>query len=586
MFKRLYLLSIVFVLSFTGLNATPWYVVTSDPWGSTTNQANMDSAFGVGNWQQATYASANVATIFSAGTPVVFLEGSDGNALFLDSFLNNNIAVIENWVFNGGRLFINAAPNTGGNINLGFGNTSLQYPLYSSVANAVDSTDAIFLGPRTPVATVYIGNFIAHGIILGFGLTELLDNDSAQVLLARKNWGSGTVFFGAMTQPNFWVPDGGNLWYNILAAVADSAIMNPCAGPDSLTVSNITIDGATFTWAGTATTYEYVIDSSASDPAVNGTTIFSDSLIATGLMSDSTYYFHVRTVCDSLDKSAWFTIAFTTAHVPNCAAPTGYASVSFTQVAPYATLHWSSATATQYFWVLDNNQADPTVTGNATTNTQMSFANLMSNVAYYFHVRSLCANGDTSAWTTIMFITASCPFPTATATVGTTQVGPYADVNWSSLTAASYLWVLDNNASDPAITGNPTTSTSMTFANLLTGHDYYFHIRSVCTNGDTSTWTTVMFQTPGPNSVVNINGTGAAIICSPNPVANTLTVTISGNIDNNASITLSGLDGKVIYSLPVTNHRTEIDMSKLPAALYFVKYTNKDHSDIIKVMKQ
>lgn len=587
MLKKLYLLSIAFVLSFIVSTASPWYVQDVAPWGQTTNVSAMDNVFGVGGWQQGNY-SANPATIFSASTPVVFLEGSDLNAIALNDFLTANIALIENWVYGGGHLFINAAPNQGGNINLGFGNIVLDYlPTYSDTGIAVLPGDQIFNGPYTPVATSYSGGSFAHAFLTGPGLTSLIENNSAQILLARKIWGSGQVYFGTLTQPNFWNPnpEGTNLWYNILSATADS-VMTPCSSPDSLTVSNITVDGATFDWTGTATTYEYVIDSSANVPGGNGTTVFADSFIATGLMHDSTYYFHVRAVCDSNNKSAWITIAFTTAHMPDCAAPTGYASVSFTQVAPFATLHWSSPAATQYFWVLDNNASDPAVLGNATTNTQMSFANLMSNVAYYFHVRCICANGDTSAWTTIMFITASCPFPAATATVGTTQVGPYADVNWSSLTAASYLWVLDNNAADPTVTGNSTTSTSMTFANLLTGHDYYFHIRSVCTNGDTSTWTTIMFQTPGPNSVTNIKSNGTAVTCSPNPVANTLTITISGNIDNNAGITLSGLDGKVIYSLPVTGSRTEIDMSNLPAALYFVKYTNKDYSDIIKVLKQ
>ncbi|MBS1587763.1 MAG: T9SS type A sorting domain-containing protein [Bacteroidetes bacterium] len=587
MLKKLYLLSITFILSFTGLKASPWYVQDVAPWGQSTNVNAMNNVFGVGGWQQGNY-STSPAAIFSASTPVVFLEGSDQNAIALNNFLTANIALIENWVYGGGHLFINAAPNQGGNINLGFGNIVLDYlPTYSDTGIAVLPGDQIFNGPYTPVATNYSGGSFAHAFLTGPGLVSLMENDSAQILLARKTWGAGVAYFGTLTQPNFWNPNpqATNLWYNILSSVANGPV-TPCTSPDSLTVANITTDGATFDWTGTATTYEYVIDSSANVPAGNGTTVFADSFIATGLMHDSTYYFHVRAVCDSNNKSAWITIAFTTAHMPDCAAPTGYASVSFTQVAPFATLHWSSPAATQYFWVLDNNASDPAVLGNATTNTQMSFANLTPNVTYYFHVRCICANGDTSAWTTIMFITASCPFPTATATVDTTQVGPFANVNWSSLTAASYLWVLDNTASDPMVIGNATTLSSMTFANLLTGHDYYFHIRSVCTNGDTSTWTTIMFHTPGPNSVVNVNGNGTTIVCSPNPVANTLTVTISGVIDNNANITLSGLDGKVIYSLPVTSSKTQIDMSKLPAALYFVKYTNKDYNDIIKVMKQ
>jgi hypothetical protein len=137
------------------------------------------------------------------------------------------------------------------------------------------------------------------------------------------------------------------------------------------------------------------------------------------------------------------------------------------------------------------------------------------------------------------------------------------------------------------VMGNATTATTMTFASLLPGTDYYFHIRCICTNGDTSTWTTIMFHTPGtaPNSVNTVNSNSTAIICSPNPTSDKITVTVAGVYDN-ATITLSGIDGKVYYNVPVTGNNTTIDMSKLPAALYFVKYTNKDYSSIIKVVKQ
>jgi len=589
MLKKLYLLAIAFIFSFNYSNAQgAWYVQDVDPWGQTININAMDAVFGIGNWQQATY-SANALTVFAPGNSVVFLEGSDQNATAFNNFVSANIAVIENWVFNGGHLFLNAAPGTGGNINLGFGNIVLNYPVFSAVANATNPSEQIFLGPYTPVTTNYTGNYSAHGYLTGPGLISLMENDSAQVVLARMDWGAGEVYFGALTQPNFWNPnpEATNLWQNILFAVTDSMITFACTAPDSLSVSNITISGADLNWTGTATSYEYVIDASANSPAVNGTVIFTDSFSATGLQHDSTYYFHVRAICDSIHSSAWITIAFTTAHLNTCAAPTGNATVSFTQVNPYAVLNWSAPDAVQYLWTLDNSPADPTVMGTATANTSISFANLLPNTAYYFHVRCVCTSGDTSAWTTIMFITASCPFPMANATVDQTQNSPFAVVNWSAPTSATYWWVLDQSASDPTVAGNMTTATSITFANLLTGTDYYFHVRCICTNGDTSTWTTIMFHTPGmPTAINNVNNKTTAIICSPNPTSGKITVSVTGTAYNDATVTLTGLDGKVLYNAPVIGNKAEIDMSSLPAAVYFVKYTNKDYSDIIKVMKQ
>lgn len=591
MFKKLYLIVIALIFSCTcAMAQSAWYIVNSNPWGDTYTQTAFDNIYGVGSWQQGSY-SIDPVTLFSPSNTTIFLEGSDLNATALNTFLTANISSIESWVAAGGHLFINAAPSSGSDINAGFDSTIIAYPNYSGQMHAVDPSNAIFNGPYLPIATSYAANYVAHSYISGNGLTALLADDNTNTpLLALKYWGSGVVLFGGLTQPGFWVPQAQatNLWANILSYLAAGAPGAPCLDPANLTASNITLDGATFHWMGNATTYEYVIDNFATNPTSNGNPITTDSLVATGLQHDSTYYFHVRAMCDSANTSAWVTIAFTTAHMIDCAAPTGSATVSFTQVSPYAVLDWSSPSAAQYLWVLDNNASDPAVSGNATTNTTLSFANLTPNITYYFHVRSVCMNGDTSTWTTIPFVTASCPFPTATATVNETAVGPYAAISWTSPTAATYYWVLDYSASDPAGMGNATTSTSITFASLLTGTDYYFHVRCICTNGDTSTWTTIMFHTPGPTptNVNNVNNEGPTVICSPNPTSDKISITITGTIYDNASITLSGLDGRVYYNMPVTSNSAEIDMSKLPAALYFVKYTNKDYSNIIKVMKQ
>lgn len=208
------------LLSF-GANSTPYYVVNSNPWGQSFNNTAMDYLYGAGNWTLANY-SASPATIFSATTPFVMLEGSDGNANALDTFLMANHTLVENWVNAGGRLFINAAPNQGGNIDLGFGGTTLVYPSYYASGGAINPGDTIFLGPFTPVAVSYTGNYLGHAYITGANLDSLMHGDTpTKLVLARKTWGSGTVFFGGLTQPNWWQPmlEGENLWYNIFNAV-------------------------------------------------------------------------------------------------------------------------------------------------------------------------------------------------------------------------------------------------------------------------------------------------------------------------------------------------------------------------------
>lgn len=202
-------------------------VLNSNPWGQLSDQTAMNTVFGAGNWSQVNYATSP-ATIFSATNCFVMLEGSElNNPTALKNFLTANITLIENWVANGGRLFINAAPNEGGNISCGFNGTVINYNTgpYCGSAAAVNTAEAVFQGPFTPVSTTYTGGYFSHASVTGSGLTNLLTGNNpapaGTVILAYKKWGIGVVFFGGLTQPAFWnpQPQGPNLWYNIYSYV-------------------------------------------------------------------------------------------------------------------------------------------------------------------------------------------------------------------------------------------------------------------------------------------------------------------------------------------------------------------------------
>ncbi|MAL60361.1 MAG: hypothetical protein CMC14_09960, partial [Flavobacteriaceae bacterium] len=180
---------------------------TNNPWGQVTNEAAMDAAFGAGNWTQAFFETLVMGTVFSPGTNFVFLEGSDGGANELNTFLTTNLAAIEAWVNGGGKLILNAAPNEGSNINFGFGGTTLVYTDFSSNVAAVDPLHPAFVGPLTPTATAMSGTSYGHATISGTGYTNiLLDTGDSGVVLAEKDWGAGHVIVGGMTTTNWHSP--------------------------------------------------------------------------------------------------------------------------------------------------------------------------------------------------------------------------------------------------------------------------------------------------------------------------------------------------------------------------------------------
>ena len=104
-------------------------IQTGNPFGSSDNVETMHDAFGFGEWALISISDAVVGTIFSSATSFVYLEGSDTSAQEFYEFYQTNQTIIENWVLEGGRLLVNAAPNEGNEMDLGCGGVTLNYTI-------------------------------------------------------------------------------------------------------------------------------------------------------------------------------------------------------------------------------------------------------------------------------------------------------------------------------------------------------------------------------------------------------------------------------------------------------------------------
>ncbi len=193
----------------------------SGPWGNSTNNTAMNTVFGAGNWDLLRFETVNVTDLLAQHN-VIFLEGSDRNADELEAFLNANMTLLQNWVARGNALFINAAPNEGDGMSLGFGGVTLRYSDSSGTGTIVDSSHPIFQGPNTPVIATYMGSSFTHASVSGGGITPLIRDNTGDAVLAELAWGNGTVLFGGMTTTNFHSPQpqATNLRANILAYAA------------------------------------------------------------------------------------------------------------------------------------------------------------------------------------------------------------------------------------------------------------------------------------------------------------------------------------------------------------------------------
>lgn len=171
----------------------------NNPWGNTTNDTAMNSAFGSGNW---TRFNAYTLDVFT-GAEFVFLDGSDSNANEFSSFLAANSAQIASYVTNGGHLFLNAAPNQGSSFDMGFG-VQLKYTDFSSSVTVTAAGVAAGL-TEGGLTTNYTGSSFAHATVSGADLSNLIAGPTGTVFGA-KSVGAGFVAFGGQTTTNFHFP--------------------------------------------------------------------------------------------------------------------------------------------------------------------------------------------------------------------------------------------------------------------------------------------------------------------------------------------------------------------------------------------
>ena len=191
-----------------------------------------------------------------------------------------------------------------------------------------------------------------------------------------------------------------------------------CPAITGLSASAITTSSATVSWTAVSSGslgYQYVINTTVTDPVGSGTNTTATSTNPTGLTAATTYYAHVRDSCSTTSFSPWSTIPFTTLAAPGgCNAVTALAVSGITATA--ANLSWTMASgAVGAKWVVDNSPTDPTVFGTLSTTSTAAVSSLTASTSYYAHVRDTCGPGSVSAWVTV-------PFTTPTGTTGITNI--------------------------------------------------------------------------------------------------------------------------------------------------------------------
>ena len=276
-----------------------------------------------------------------------------------------------------------------------------------------------------------------------------------------------------------------------------------CRPPLSISANAISDSGAAISWIPDPTSvgpgYEYVINTSATLPAISATITTDTFVNVTGLLSSTIYYVHIRDSCGPTGNfSAWTTYSFSTS--PLCLPPVSTAATGITYNS--ATINWapdSASVSIQYQYIIDTNPATPAASGTATTDTFVNITGLLPYTTYYAHVRDSCGATDLSAWVTSSFTTLQlpCPGPILAAS-GISDSS--ATITWLSFSGGAVSngcqYIVNTSATDTAGTTITTTDTFIHPTGLLPGTTYYVHVRDSCVpTGNFSFWCTIPFTT-------------------------------------------------------------------------------------------
>jgi len=370
---------------------------------------------------------------------------------------------------------------------------------------------------------------------------------------------------------------GGNLspW----TTFSFTTLVAPCIAPTGLAAANTSATTSDLSWnAQGSSSFEYVVNTTSTDPSTAGTATAGTTFNATALTPETVYYLHVRTDCGGGNFSPWTTFSFTTLVAP-CIAPTGLAAANTS--ATTSDLSWNAQGSSSFEYVVNTTSADPATAGTATTGTTFNATALTPETGYYLHVRTDCGGGNLSPWTTFSFTTdeAVCAAPSGLSVLNVSFTS--ADLLWSTQPGITgFEYVIGQTAAAPAGAGTATINNAFGASALSEGATYYFHVRTNCGNGNFSDWTTLSFQTLSDVGIAE--EALAGFTAYPNP-SNGI-VSMQSAVQQ-GTVVLTNLKGQqlVTADLAVT---TTIDLSDFDNGLYFLTYTLNGQHTSLKLIKQ
>ena len=380
---------------------------------------------------------------------------------------------------------------------------------------------------------------------------------------------------------------------NIVGDWGDTIVFTTAVCPDvtGLGTRNVTANSVDVYWNPDPMAQQWIIEYGFHGFDLGTGTQVTTSLTTytiNGLLDDMEYDFRVRAVCgDNWQSEGWATTSATTLEggVP-CEAPT---AVNAVVAGNAATVSWTANTGNISF-VLEYGTRGFALGSGTTVNATASpvtISNLAYETAYDVYVKANCADNTSSAWSAVASFT--------TEAQGSEDCDPVTDLAATNVTesAALLTWTPGNSgdewevvlttAAGATVSENSTTERQFQLTGLTPGTAYVAKVRTVCGDGQYSTFASVSFTT---NSVGIADVTAPACTIYPNPTSGATTVSVSG-ISGKVRIAIVDMNGREVTSETLDcsgDCAKTMSVDNLAQGAYFVRITGENANMVRKLI--
>lgn len=350
--------------------------------------------------------------------------------------------------------------------------------------------------------------------------------------------------------------------------------LEECNPPTNVSVSNIRSCRADVSWSAAGDSW-HILYKENNSIQWNVATCMTTTYHIEGLNPASTYIVQVQAVCNNGDDYSEFSdpVYFTTLDEQSCDAPTNLhvSSISIDSV----TIAWT-ANGNETEWYVNYTYEDSITYGWHTVHASVQQPSYtihdlpIHNQNLYMEVvvQSRCECSLSEYSPTFSFYLCEAPSNLHVTSISTDSVtfswtAGGTETSWR----VSYGLVNESDDSEEpnvAIVQQP----NYTITNPIPDSQYYMTVRALCdgnlhSNNISTTFTTL------PNAINKVN-VDKEITIWPNPVEQSMEISANSNL-NIRHIEIYNTPGQLLKTFPIQNNHAHIDISTMPAGIYFVR---------------